>query len=380
MGRVSGPATAKDQRSRVTIGLVGLGPWGQRLLSALRAHPELDVRWACDTDPHRLEESRSRASVRFATSSSERQAPRLTTRFADLLEDEELEAVVVAVAPSKNGELGLQVVRSGKHVLVEKPFATSLPLARRLVEEGEWAGRVVGVGHILRYQAAYRAVDEHLVSTHLGAPLAVLAERLGPHRRRELSPWWVLAPHDLSLLAHWFGTAQRVVQQGSDLVDATLSFPEGKFARLLLGGATERRRRTLILAERGVIRVDEHPDAPRLGVCRLDAPASARIREQWLSWLRAAAEELRVVVDDALEHLAFEGCPVEAHDALAAELTAFVEAVRTRAPLVTSAGASLPVIEMLVAGEAIQSSTAVSVSAARNEEAWASAYESHGIV
>jgi predicted dehydrogenase len=359
----------------VTIALVGVGQWGRRLLDALCAHPALEVRWACDLDAERL------ATLRTQRSSwSGAQEPKVTTRLSDLLEDEQLEAVVVAVAPSKNGEIGLQVVQSGKHVLIEKPFATDLAVARRLVAEGERCGSVVGVGHILRYQAAFRAVDAHLAAAELGAPLAVFAERLGPHRRRELSPWWVLAPHDLSLLAHWFGTARHVVQQGSELVDATLSFSGGRFARLLLGGATERRRRTLLLAEHGLIRVDEHPDGARLGVCRFDAQGKTRARERWRSRFAAPLDELRGAVEEALAQSAFQACPVEAGDALAAEFTAFADAIRSGAPLVTSAAASLPVIEMLVAGEPTDPSGVVSVLPARSEDAHMPVYESHGLV
>ena len=57
----------------------------------------------------------------------------------------DVRAVVIAVGPETNGELALDALRAGKHVLIEKPFATRLELGIRIAEEAEERGLVAGV-------------------------------------------------------------------------------------------------------------------------------------------------------------------------------------------------------------------------------------------
>ena len=67
------------------IGVVGLGYWGPNLARNFAQLPEAELRWCCDAD----EQRRARLSGQFPDT-------RMTERLDDLLEDDSLEAVVVA--------------------------------------------------------------------------------------------------------------------------------------------------------------------------------------------------------------------------------------------------------------------------------------------
>jgi predicted dehydrogenase len=79
---------------------------------------------------------------------------RPTTAFTDydsMLSDPEVDAVVVAVADQFHVPLAIKALEAGKHVLVEKPMATTVEDAEALAEAAERHQRVVLVGHEKRY-------------------------------------------------------------------------------------------------------------------------------------------------------------------------------------------------------------------------------------
>ena len=76
--------------SPVRIGIIGLGYWGPNLARALASTPGCELAYACDLD----EGNRARIEGRYPGTV-------LTDRFDDLLEDDTLDAIVVATgAPS----------------------------------------------------------------------------------------------------------------------------------------------------------------------------------------------------------------------------------------------------------------------------------------
>ena len=77
-----------------------------------------------------------------------------TTTFADydaMLADEQVDAVIVAVADQFHVPLSIRALEAGKHVLVEKPMATTVEDAEALLDAARTHDRVVLVGHEKRY-------------------------------------------------------------------------------------------------------------------------------------------------------------------------------------------------------------------------------------
>ena len=77
-----------------------------------------------------------------------------TTTFDDydaMLADDAVDAVVVAVADQFHVPLSIRALEAGKHVLVEKPMATTVEDAQVLLEAQQRSGKVVLVGHEKRY-------------------------------------------------------------------------------------------------------------------------------------------------------------------------------------------------------------------------------------
>ncbi|MFW6189627.1 MAG: Gfo/Idh/MocA family protein [Planctomycetota bacterium] len=90
--------------------------------------------------------------------------PRLHGGHRELAEDPEVEAVAVSAHYSRQGDIAAELLRAGKDVFMEKPMATSLRQAERVMEAVGASGRRLMVGYMKRYDAGNELVKEHVQS------------------------------------------------------------------------------------------------------------------------------------------------------------------------------------------------------------------------
>ena len=96
--------------------------------------------------------------------------------FADyrqVLTRSEVEVVVIATWPSSHREIAIACLAAGKHVLLEKPLAPSLPEAEAVVRAVRRTGRKLRVGYILRHNSTYQRAAELISSGSIGFPIAM---------------------------------------------------------------------------------------------------------------------------------------------------------------------------------------------------------------
>ena len=89
----------------------------------------------------------------------------------ELLEDKSVDAVSVCVANAYHAETTIKALRSGKHVLCEKPMAISLEDCEEMIKEAEKAGRRLMIGHNQRLTPAHRRAKEIIASGEMGKVL-----------------------------------------------------------------------------------------------------------------------------------------------------------------------------------------------------------------
>jgi predicted dehydrogenase len=174
------------------VGVVGLGYWGPNLARNFQALPDAELRWCCDASP----------------AARERTAPmvpgaRMTDRIEDLLEDETVDAIVLATPVSTHAELAVRVLEAGKHCFVEKPLAQSVADAERAVAAAELSGRTLMVGHLLEYHPGVRKLKELADTGELGDIHYIYGNRLNLGKvRADENALWSLGAHDISVLMH----------------------------------------------------------------------------------------------------------------------------------------------------------------------------------
>ena len=217
----------------VRVGLAGLGYWGPNLARNFDDFPGAELAWLADLDDGR----RARYSARFP-------AARTTGRFEDLLEDDSLDAVVIATPVVTHYELAKQALVAGKHVFVEKPLALTATDAEDVVAIAEERGLVLMPGHLLLYHPGVWKLKEIVDSGELGRVLYVYGNRqnLGQFRRDE-NALWSLGAHDLSVILQLLGEeptetwarGESFLNPGvEDVVFCYLRFPSGVVAHMHL--------------------------------------------------------------------------------------------------------------------------------------------------
>ena len=246
--------------SRVRIGQVGLGYWGRNLA---RNFDELaDLRWLCDSSAERQQEFAQRYP-----------GARVCGDFAEVLADDEVEAVVISTPVPTHHPLAKAALEAGKHVFVEKPPAMRVAEMEELIGLAEARGLVLMPGHLLLYHPAVQKLKELVDAGELGDVLVVYGNRqnLGVIRTDE-NALWSLGVHDLSVIL-WL-IQEEIVEASAhghaflndgveDVVFCYLRFASGKIAHMHLSWLDPHKMRRLTVVGRDKMAVFDDMELDR---------------------------------------------------------------------------------------------------------------------
>ena len=156
----------------------------------------------------------------------------------------------------------------GKHVLIEKPLATTVEHAEELAELAAARRLTLMVGHTFVFSPPVRKVKELIDSGVIGPIYYVETTRVNLGLfQKDVSVLWDLGPHDLSILNYWLGEVPtRVSARGrsylgealEDVAFLTLEFPSGILAQVQISWlAPSKLRRTSIVGRQKMIVYDD---------------------------------------------------------------------------------------------------------------------------
>jgi predicted dehydrogenase len=184
-----------NDQSPLGVAVVGYGYWGPNLARVVRGCADTELRLICDSS----DDARGRAAATFPEAA-------VTAAWDDVLADESVDAVVLALPVPQHFSFALEALESGRHVLVEKPLALSVDECDRLAAAAAANDRTLMAGHTFEFHAAVNLVKDYLDSGELGDPYYVSMRRtnLGIVRS-DINAMWSLAPHDVSILCRWLG-------------------------------------------------------------------------------------------------------------------------------------------------------------------------------
>lgn len=149
------------------VGLIGAGSIAGAHVAAYRNHPDqVCLAAVCDVQ---AEAALQRAADAGLTASSRT----IYTDAAAMLAQAEIDAVDICTAHHLHEPLALAAIQAGKHVLLEKPPATSLAGGRALVAAAEQAGVTLMVAQMQRFNPRFRAIHTLIEGGELGALRAV---------------------------------------------------------------------------------------------------------------------------------------------------------------------------------------------------------------
>jgi protoporphyrinogen oxidase/predicted dehydrogenase len=246
----------------IRIGLVGLGYWGPNLARNLAESSAFEITHLCD-----LQAAAVGAMQRRYTG-----VPG-TTRYEELLRDDDLDAVAIATPVSTHYQLAKAALEAGKHVFVEKPLAASSAEVGRLIEAADERDRVLMPGHTFLYSPAVTTIKDLIDRGELGEIYFISSSRvnLGLHQP-DVSVVWDLGPHDFSILRYWFGTLPAevaalsrgcVLPEVPDVCFINMRYPSGAVAHVELSWlAPSKLRRTAIVGSKKMVVYDDTSTEP----------------------------------------------------------------------------------------------------------------------
>jgi len=172
------------------IAIVGYGYWGPKLTRNFLQNGSFGSVSICEEDPARLERG-----------AKENPGALKIKRFADLLADPQVTAVALATPVASHYPLALAALEAGKHVLVEKPLATSSAEAERLVAVAKAGKRVLMVDHTFVYHPAIQRIRSLIRSGELGRLTYIDSTRINLGLfQHDVNVLWDLAVHDISIV------------------------------------------------------------------------------------------------------------------------------------------------------------------------------------
>ena len=136
-------------RDRLRLGVIGCGFIGSIHLANARTDPRVDLRAVCDANPD--------VARRVAEESG---VGDWSVDGLDLCRSSECDALVIATHPVDRPRLALEAISHGKHVLLEKPVATTAAQVRSIMEAAQQHGVVAAVNLKFRAAPAMRGLKE----------------------------------------------------------------------------------------------------------------------------------------------------------------------------------------------------------------------------
>lgn len=176
------------QPDGIRVGVVGLGYWGSKHLRVLRSTTGVAAVVGVDQRFARIDDRQEQADHGVAV-------------YADM-EDAlpHVDAVVIATPPASHAALGLKAIAAGKHVLIEKPMATTTEAARSLVDAAHAVGVVLMPGHTFEHNSAVHKLRELVRGGDLGHVFYLDCARLNLGLyQTDVNVILDLAPHDISI-------------------------------------------------------------------------------------------------------------------------------------------------------------------------------------
>ena len=175
----------------VGIALVGCGRISPMHLKAITRQPEY-ARLVATVDPD---------PARAAQVAAEYSAPFAFTTLEEALAIDEVEAVVLCTPNALHASQVATALKAGRHVLVEKPFAETVPDAQANADLAEANGLILAAGHTFRHVEAVRTLQDRLPSF---GKLRALTVSMCVFWDGPQAPWWATRTHDEGLILTLF--------------------------------------------------------------------------------------------------------------------------------------------------------------------------------
>ena len=239
----------------VKVGVVGCGSWGRNHARVYKELPGVELVGVADLNPAAAREVGERYGVPYYADSGK------------ILTDPGVQLVSICTPTITHTELGLKALENGKHVLVEKPMASSVAEAEDLIRAAERSHRWLTVGFVERFNPAVQEAYRRVAAAEIGDVILAHSRRVSrsPGRIGDVGVVKDLAIHDVDIINHLIGVmpesvsavAGRIRHRYEDYANINMLYEDDRNAFVETNWLTPRRIRTLtVTGTEGIINVE----------------------------------------------------------------------------------------------------------------------------
>ena len=218
----------------IRAAVIGLGRAGWNIhVRTMQARDDFDVVAVADPDPDRQQQAQEETDAQPFNN------------LASLLKGCEAELIVVATASVDHANHSIAALEAGRHVLTEKPMATTLEDANRMLVTAENAGKILTVHQSRRWGEDFLFIQEMLKDERLGHVFFIRSGGYGYRRRND---WQTLQKYGGGLLNN---NGVHVVDQCVILMESPIVDVFGDLQQILQPGDTEDHLKVVMRGENG---------------------------------------------------------------------------------------------------------------------------------
>jgi len=231
---------------KLGVAVIGTGFWGGRVAERLTQLPNTELIAVCDTNKEKMQPVAEKFGVPGYTDSLE------------LLRRKDVEAVTISVWSTNLATESLRALKAKKHVLVEKPMASNIQQARKIVNLAKRKKRCLMVGFIERFNPGVQRIREAVDKGEIGTLVSATARRVSqwPERIGDVGVLKDTAIHDIDIMRHLFAADPVAVYAKAgnlrhtrfeDYAQIMLTFSRGRTAFIESNWLTPYKVRSLIV-------------------------------------------------------------------------------------------------------------------------------------
>ena len=241
---------------KLNVAVIGAGIWG---MNHVRVYKELDsfnLVAICDINKEKVKAIAEKNNAKPYTDSSL------------MFKSEKIDAVSVCTWSTVLAKQALLALKSGMHVLVEKPMAASVREAEVLLDAAESSGLILTVGFLMRFILGLQRIRENIQNKLVGDLVSASAKRVSqwPERIGDVGVVKDISIHDIDVMRYisnedpvsvYAKTGSRNYRKFEDFAQIMLTYESGKSAFIESNWLTPYKTRTLsVTGSDAIMRLD----------------------------------------------------------------------------------------------------------------------------
>lgn len=231
----------------MNAGVIGVGNMGRHHARNYNEIAGVNLKAVADKNPKVGQEVAKKNKCKFYSD------------YREMLKKEEIDLVTIAVPTKLHKQVAFDCISAGKHILIEKPIASTVSEAKQIVQKARQKGVKFTVGHIERFNPAVLKLKEMVDAGKLGEIISMATFRLGPMPLQITDANVVIdiGVHDIDIMNWFFGRLPRkIIAQGdnalhqakTDHVEAFLDYGVGSTGIFFVNWITPLKVRKLTIS------------------------------------------------------------------------------------------------------------------------------------